>query len=195
MSVSEIKDSLKRFGRVRLLLPLILVAAGSILAFPYIAAGVDIALSSAGLRAAAPPSVVTEKALTEVKGDRIVIPAIELDSPLTSDLGELDRKVVHYSFSSQPGEGGNSVITAHNYRKYGNPLFSLLFMLDKKSEVLLSFGGKKVVYQVSRKVIVSPKEAADYATPTDAEQLTMITCYPPTIDTMRLVIVASPKQG
>lgn len=49
-----------------------------------------------------------------------------------------------------------------------------------------------MVYQVVAKEIASPDEAIKFSVPTEKEQPTLIACYPPTIDAMRLKVIAKP---
>ncbi len=188
---NRLSSLLSRSGWV---LPAVLLTVGGVLLFPYLRAGADIAVNSVPIIASSGASNVSTADLDSLEGNRILIPKIDLNTEFSDDLGELDRTVIRYKFTAEPGQGGNSVLTAHNLRKFGNPLFSMLFMVEKDNEIAVSYEGRKLVYQVESKEIVTPEEANAFANDSDEEVLTLITCYPPTIDAMRLIVVAKLKE-
>lgn len=125
-----------------------------------------------------------------LKGARIIIPIIRVDAPIVEgdDWETLKRGVGHHIGSGLPGQAGNMVLAAHN-DVYG-AIFRDLGNLQEGDLVLIDTPERTYRYRVKTIRIVSPKETS-VMDPTAEPTLTLITCYPPLVDTHRLVVSAS----
>lgn len=130
---------------------------------------------------AQPPSLV---------GARIIIPAIRIDAPIVEgdDWDTLRRGVGHHIGSGLPGQAGNMVLSAH-VDVYG-AIFKDLGNLRQGDLVFIDTPERTYRYQVTSIRIVTPKETG-VMDPTREPTLTLITCYPPLVDTHRIVVSAS----
>lgn len=125
--------------------------------------------------------------------DRLIIPDIKLVAPLYNDMGRLDHGLV-FAGDINLGRGTNTVVEGHNIAKDG-PLFSLLHLIRPGSLITVDWRGKRYMYKVARKTVVSPDEKARLTGPGQEESLTLISCYPPTSTAMRLVVTARPVRS
>lgn len=112
-----------------------------------------------------------------------------------------DYAAGHNYNSANPGEGGNIVLAGHN--NWRGEVFRYLEFLKQGDEIdVWTLNGKEYKYQVQS--IVKLKEAGaslaerishgHVMDPTPYEQLTLITCWPYTTYTHRLVVTAKPMQ-
>lgn len=112
-----------------------------------------------------------------------------------------DYAAGHNYNSANPGEGGNIVMAGHN--NWRGEVFRYLEFLKQGDEIdVWTLNGKEYKYQVQS--IVKLKEAGaslaerishgHVMDPTPYEQLTLITCWPYTTYTHRLVVTAKPMQ-
>lgn len=147
--------------------------------------------------------------------DRIVIPAIGVDTPVVelgwhparSDEGAIfsEWDVAKYAAgwhknSAVPGEGGNVVLSGHN--NILGAVFRELDLLRKGDEIVLWSGEEQFVYSVSQVVIVPEKHAspeqraknARWIGPFDDDRLTLVSCWPRNDNTHRIIVVAHPIQ-
>jgi LPXTG-site transpeptidase (sortase) family protein len=144
--------------------------------------------------------------------DRIAIPSIKLDSPIVpigwyvveqdgqqfSVWQVADYAVSWHKTSAYPGHGGNVVLNGHHNIK--GEVFRYLVDVDIGDRILLYAGEQVYFYAVEQKMILKEKgetsevrrQNASWIAPTDDERLTMVTCWPYTNNTHRLVIVAKP---
>ena len=120
---------------------------------------------------------------------RIVIPAINVDSPVVEgdDWEQLKKGVGHHINSANPGERGNSVLSGHN-DVFGE-VFRYLEDLELEDEIIVYTGVQPYRYVVKAKRIVEPTDVS-VMYPTTEPVLTLITCHPYLIDTHRMVVVA-----
>jgi LPXTG-site transpeptidase (sortase) family protein len=141
--------------------------------------------------------------------DRIVIPAIGLDAPVVpvgwtvTDEGAVwdaaDYAAGWHQGSAYPGHVGNTVLSGHHNIK--GKVFRYLIDLQPDDEVFLYVGETAYRYVVTEKHIFEEKgkpEAvrranAQWIAPTDDERLTLVTCWPYTSNTHRLIVVAKPS--
>jgi sortase A len=140
-----------------------------------------------------------------------VIPAIELDAPVVpvgwtiTDEG-LAWDVADYAAgwhrtSAYPGRIGNTVLSGHHNIK--GQVFRYLIDLEPGDEVFLYVGDTVYHYVVTEKHLLEekgmPEEVrrrnAQWIAPTDDERLTLVTCWPYTSNTHRLIIVAKPSSN
>jgi LPXTG-site transpeptidase (sortase) family protein len=133
------------------------------------------------------------------EGDRIVIPAIDVNAALTMRVvtpgsdgtsqmpnPEGPNDVVWYDFSAfpglggRPGVGGNSVLSGHvDYHDYGPAVFWNLRKLTEGSEIIIQLrDGSSYHYKVQWNRVLDPASTSwnDIVATTPQESLTMITC-------------------
>jgi LPXTG-site transpeptidase (sortase) family protein len=136
---------------------------------------------------------------------RIIIPKINVEAPVVFDEPSIDedrvqkaleRGVVHYGITSNPGENGNSVIFGHSSSNILNSgeykfAFLLLKSLEKDDTFYVQKDGKRYVYKVFNKFITTPDDVSVLDPPKDRKAIsTLITCDPPGFSTNRLIIQA-----
>lgn len=120
---------------------------------------------------------------------RIEIPAIKVDAPVVQGDGweQLKKGVAQHIGSSNPGQTGNVVLSAHN-DVYGE-LFRHLDRLQPGDVVRLHTQQRLYEYLVDRTVIVEPT-AVEVMASTGSPTVTLISCYPYLIDSQRIVVFA-----
>jgi LPXTG-site transpeptidase (sortase) family protein len=146
---------------------------------------------------------------------RLVIPIIELDAPVevvswhvekvndqnAKIWGVPDHFAAGWLASSAPlGLPGNTVLDGHHNIK--GKVFRNLVDLRVGDTILLYSTNFERVYRVSQVLILQEagqpleirKSNAKYIGPTEDERLTLVTCWPPTGNSYRLIIIAKPIQ-
>ena len=120
---------------------------------------------------------------------RIEIPALKVDAPVVQGDGwdELKKGVGQHVGSSDPGESGNVVLSAHD-DVYGE-LFRQLDKLQQGDQVMLYTEQRQYLYVVDRTEIVEPT-AVEVMASTGAPTVTLISCYPYLVDKQRIVVFA-----
>ena len=144
---------------------------------------------------------------------RLVIPAIGLDAPVDpvgwhveTDNGQPanvwdapDYFAAGWLKTSAPlGMPGNTVLDGHN--NIEGEVFRSLANIQIGDTITVYTTSQGHVYRVSQKLILKeigqPLEVrlanAQYISPTADERLTLVTCWPPTGNSHRLIIVAQP---
>lgn len=146
------------------------------------------------------------------KQPELLIPKINLAVPVvygvTSTANDpvqeaLKGGVLHYADTAQPGYSGNVVILGHSSSNILNPgrykfAFVLLHKLAPGDIFYLQKNGKRYVYEVYIREIVSPNDVSVLGTRDQPATATLITCDPPGTSTNRLVVVGkqiSPSPG
>jgi sortase A len=139
---------------------------------------------------------------------RITSPNIKLDTNIyevyvtKKGLWEVaDYAAGHHFSSANPGEGSNVVISGHN--NWRGEVFRYLEDL-KPGDVLQLWTQEGKEYQYKVEEIKKLKETgvsyaqrmknAEVINPTDHEQLTLVTCWPYTTFTHRLIVIAKPLE-
>lgn len=119
---------------------------------------------------------------------RIVIPAINIDWPVVEGDGweELKVGIGHRIGTANPGERGNMVMSGHN-DVYGEP-FRDLEIIEVGKEVFVYSGPNAFRYVIKTKRVVAPTDLSPLA-PSQTPIVTLITCTPYRIDTMRLIVI------
>ncbi len=106
----------------------------------------------------------------------------------------------HLMNTRNPGEGGNIVISGHN--NIEGMVFANLWKLKVGDEVILTTAAGTIFkYRISQAQIVNQKYAspeqqaanARFLDPTPSERVTLISCYPPTNNTNRVIVIAEPE--
>jgi sortase A len=146
--------------------------------------------------------------------NRLIISAINLDAPVVPigwHIEEQDGQTVSvwdvpdyaagwHQTSAYPGRPGNVVLNGHHNIR--GEVFRHLIDLEPGARIQLHADGKVYYYTVSEKHILQEKgqppevryQNALWIAPTADERLTLVTCWPYTSNTHRLIIVARPQQ-
>jgi len=120
---------------------------------------------------------------------RIVIESIGVDAPVVQgdDWEQLKKGAGHHIGSANPGERGNTFISAHN--DIFGEIFRHLDDVELRDEIIVYAGETPYRYEVKAKRIIDPSDVSVMAS-TASPVLTLMTCYPYMIDTHRLVVIA-----
>jgi len=159
---------------------------------------------------ASKPTVVSQT--VTIGPDRIVIPAISVDarvipvgwqSVVRGGQVVVEWETAAYAAgfhkdSALPGQVGNTVISGHNNIK--GAVFRKLYTLKPGDEVILFDDGREYRYRVERTLILKDKgeplevrvRNAQWIAPTSDVRLTLVSCWPETSNTHRVVVVARP---
>lgn len=145
--------------------------------------------------------------------EQIRIPSITLDAPvhiiprLTIQVGEdilgywhapNEAAVGWHEGSAFMGEPGNTVLSGH-HNIYGS-VFARLADVREGDEILVTSGGQELRYVVTQVMLFEERSAplqqrienARWILPSNDERLTLVTCWPITSNTHRLIVVAVP---
>ena len=163
----------------------------------------------------APPTPTTTPTPPRHPPDRLVIPAINLDSPIVStgwttveQGGQasqvwtvVDQVVGWHKTSALPGSTGNVVLNGHHNIK--GEVFRYLVDVEVGDRVTLYARDQAFEYAITEKQILKEKgeplevrqQNAIWMEPTPDERVTMITCWPYTNNTHRLIVVAKPTSA
>jgi sortase A len=151
----------------------------------------------------------------EYSPTRLVIPSIALDAevvmadPVEQTIngqpvlswGVPDFKAAGWHIGSAPlGFPGNTVLNGHH--NIVGEVFRHLEKLEPGAEVVAYAGDKAHHYAVTEMHILRDKnesievqtQNAQWVMPTNDERLTLVTCWPYTNNTHRLIVVALPKR-
>lgn len=136
---------------------------------------------------------------------KIIIPKINIEAPVVYDEPSVDEKaiqkalergVVHYAITPEPGELGNAVIVGHSSSNILNSgkykfAFLLLKSLDNGDTFIIHKDKKRYVYKVFNKFVTNPQDTS-VLNPTEGRKaiVTLVTCDPPGLSTNRLIIQA-----
>lgn len=143
----------------------------------------------------------------------IVIPRIGLDAPIIVSHTRMvlvggktfaqweapDLNAVGWQQGSALlGEPGNTVLNGH-HNIYGG-VFGRLYELEQNDEIVLHSGDREFHYLVSQVMKIKERDAsleqrqenARWIMVSSDERLTLVTCWPPTNNTYRLIVVAVP---
>jgi LPXTG-site transpeptidase (sortase) family protein len=140
---------------------------------------------------------------------RIVIPAIDLDAPIeavgwhvvngVSAWDVPDRFAAGWlKTSAVPGQPGNTVLDGHH--NIAGEVFRRLVDLKPGDEIDVFTSDEVFAYKVITRQILKERDApyemrvknAQWIMPTDDERVTLVTCWPYTGNSHRLIIVAKP---
>ncbi|MFZ1323742.1 MAG: sortase [Candidatus Saccharimonadales bacterium] len=134
---------------------------------------------------------------------KIIIPKINVEVPVVYDVvtveekavqSGLERGVVHYATTSNPGEQGGGAIFGHSSNNLLNKgkykfAFVLLSRMEKDDTFYIEKGGVRYVYRIFDKRIVSPTDISVLdSVPGKTSTLALITCDPPGTTINRLVV-------
>jgi sortase A len=149
--------------------------------------------------------IIIDPSSTDVGPEsKIIIPKINVEIPVVYDEPSIDegavqraleRGVLHYPTTPNPGELGNGVIFGHSSNNILNKgKYKFAFVSLKRMEVgdtfMIHKDGKRYVYKVFDKKIVKPEDVSVLGHAGKTATMTLITCDPPGTSLMRLVVVA-----
>ncbi len=144
---------------------------------------------------------------------RLVIPAIDLDAPVERIGVEavIQGGQTYYQWlvpagyvagwhenSARLGQPGNTVLNGH-HNVYGE-VFRDLIDLEEGDELIMFDENQEYTYRITAKEILPERgqsidvrlENAQWIAPTEDERITLVTCWPYTDNSHRLVVVAEP---
>jgi len=144
--------------------------------------------------------------------DELTIPAIALDTPVSLTTWVTDTQNGQVVSTWQvPGfaagwhinsalPGGNSNVVLSGHHNIDGEVFRYLVNLKAGDEIILHADGRDYYYAVTDKFILPEKDASPeqrlqngkWILPTTDERLTLVTCYPYTNNTHRVIVVAKP---
>ena len=173
------------------------------------------ATAEATLAPTVPPTPVPTLDPASLIPSRVVIPAISLDAPIVEvgwETMEVDGDLVGlwvvpnsfaagwHKISAPPGHVGNTVLNGHH--NIHGEVFRDLVDLEPGDEIVIYAGETEHYYGVTERHLLEEKgqpvevrmQNAQWIMPTEDERLTLVTCWPYTNNTHRLVIVALPTQ-
>lgn len=133
----------------------------------------------------------------------VIIPKINVEIPVVYDVNSIDepavqtaleRGVVHYSTTPNPGQLGNSVIVGHSSNNIFNQgKYKFAFVLLSKLEIgdtfYLTKDGVRYAYKIYEKKIVKPTDVGVLGPQDKPATATLITCDPPGTSINRLIVV------
>lgn len=121
---------------------------------------------------------------------RLQIPKINQDVPVVEGDGpeQLKKGVGHHIYSSNPGEIGNVVLSAHN--DIHGEIFRDLDQLEEGDLVILFSARQSYTYVVQEVLIVEPTQV-EYLESSGEATTTLISCYPYLVDNKRIVVIAN----
>ena len=156
-----------------------------------------------------PPAAASTPSAAGAAPTRIVIQAIQLDVPVETVGWHVERgasvwdvpnrRAAGWLKTSAPaGQPGNTVLDGHHNIK--GEVFRYLVSLKPGDAIDLYAGEKVYHYAVTEKHILPDRDQplqvrianAQWIQPTADERLTLVTCWPYTNNTHRLIIVARP---
>jgi sortase A len=144
---------------------------------------------------------------------RVVVKSVGIDTPVTpvgwsvvfqngreySVWDVADYVSGWHNTSALPGQPGNTVLSGHHNIR--GEVFRYLVDVQEGDEVDVYVGDTVYPYYVQQKLIVKEKDEpvevrrqnAQWISPTDDIRLTMVTCWPYTNNTHRVIVVAKPS--
>jgi len=152
----------------------------------------------------ATPLILDPNSVSVDPSPQIIIPKINVQVPAVYDVATieendvqagLERGIVHYVTTSNPGEQGNAVFFGHSSSNILNRgkykfAFVLLSWLENNDTFYIQKDGVRYVYKVFEKKIVKPSDVSVLnAVAGRGPTATLITCDPPGTNVNRLVII------
>ncbi len=109
----------------------------------------------------------------------------------------LEGGVAHAAGTKFPGEHGHIYLFAHSTNTFANvsrynAVFYLLYKLEPGDEINLYYQGIRHKYKMTGKTIVDPSEVGYITRTSEAEFLTLQTCWPPGTVAQRMLVFAEP---
>jgi sortase A len=131
------------------------------------------------------------------------IPKINVDAPVVTDMRSYDpgavqsalqRGVVQYGVTANPGQKGNVVMAGHSSGQLWAPgeykfVFTMLDKLVRDDRIIVDYKGTRYIYRVDSTRVVPPTDLT-VLQQTEEPQLTLITCTPVGTNKNRLIVTA-----
>lgn len=145
----------------------------------------------------------------EISKPTITIPKINVSAPVIFDEPSykefkvqqaLQRGVLHYGTTANPGQNGNAVLFGHSSGQLWAPgnykfIFTLLDKMERGDIFIVDYQGTRYIYKVTEKKVVDPTDLR-VLDQTDMPTMSLVTCTPVGTSKYRLVVHAdqiSPK--
>jgi sortase A len=134
---------------------------------------------------APPPAARPEQAI------QIVIPAISVDAPIVMGDGweQLKQGVGQYIGSTDPGQNGNLILSAHN--DIFGQIFRDLDQLQAGDEITIYTNVRAYTYVIDQQPDIVEPTFVQVLDQTPDPTVTLISCYPYLVDNKRIVVKAS----
>jgi sortase A len=122
---------------------------------------------------------------------QIEIPAIGVDAPIVVGDGweQLKQGVGQHIGSSNPGQPGNLVLSAHN--DIFGQIFRDLDQLEIGDEIVIYTNVRAYTYVIDKQTQIIEPTFVQVMDPTSDPTVTLISCYPYLVDNKRIVVKAS----
>lgn len=152
--------------------------------------------------------VETARSANQEANFSLAIPKIHLDTPVLVNIDPYNEKeyqaslkkgLAHAKGTGLPGQGETIYIFGHSssflwdQNPYGTA-FYLLGKLEKNDKITIAYNGRLYFYQVADKKVVDSKDFT-LLTIGSKEELVLQTCWPPSTNLKRLVVVAEPIES
>lgn len=138
---------------------------------------------------------------------KLIIPKINVNIRVVYNINSLEdapvqeglkKGVVHYKLpgaNSFPGQVGNTVILGHSSNDIFEPgdykfAFVLLDRMQAGDVIYMHYEGKRYIYRVTDKKIITPSEFSALHLNNGKPMLTLVTCTPPGTALKRLLVYA-----
>lgn len=125
---------------------------------------------------------------------RVQVPAIGVDAPIVQGDGweQLKKGVGQHVGTSNPGQDGNMVLSAHN--DIFGEIFRDLDQLKAGDQVIIHTNQRSYTYVISGSKVVEPTQV-EVMDSTNQPKLTLVSCYPYLVDDQRIVVTAHLQSG
>ncbi|MEN8241410.1 MAG: sortase [Chloroflexota bacterium] len=122
---------------------------------------------------------------------QIEIPAIGVDAPIVVGDGweQLKQGVGQHIGSSNPGQPGNLVLSAHN--DIFGQIFRDLDQLEVGDEIIIYTNVRAYTFVIDQQTLIVEPTFVQVMDPTPTSTITLISCYPYLVDNKRIVVKAS----
>lgn len=159
-----------------------------------------------------PKVLIANTNISQLKTNRkdfyLIIPKIKIESPIIPDVKGGDKDVYFKALetgvaqlkgSSKPGEGSNIVVFGHSSFYKDQPgefkeIFKNIDQLSQNDEIIIWYKNKEYKYLIRETMIVDPQDVW-VTKPTEKEQVTISTCYPPGTTQQRFIVMAELIRG
>jgi sortase A len=146
-----------------------------------------------------PTRIIIKSAGIDTSVESVGWSVVEQNGQMFSVWDVADFAAGWHKTSAFPGQPGNTVLAGHN--NTNGEVFRFLVDVQEGDEVDLYVGDTVYRYIVEQKLIVKEKgeplevrqQNAQWIAPTDDTRVTLVTCWPYTSNTHRVIVVAKPE--
>ncbi|MHB1865035.1 MAG: sortase [Candidatus Saccharimonadales bacterium] len=150
------------------------------------------------------PVIIGDQTVAPTSTPEVIIPKINVQIPVNYSLNttnpnvvesDLEDGVIHFPYTSEPGQLGNAAFFGHSSNNIFNPgkykfAFVLLHTLVNGDTFYLTYNHFVYVYKVISHFVVSPNDTSVLnAVPGQQATATLITCDPPGTSINRLIVI------